>query len=144
MDEPLVTRSEAETAAAGEALARSLPDGGVVLLVGDLGAGKTSFVRGMAAGLGIDPGEVSSPTFTLVQVYRGRQTLYHADLYRLEGAEPDDLGLEELAGDRGAVMAIEWAEKLRRSFPNAVVVEIEDLGGEVRSIRIGRRGPRLG
>ncbi len=144
MDEPIVTRSEAETAAAGRALASGLAEGGVVLLVGDLGAGKTSFVRGMAAGLGLDPDEVSSPTFTLVQVYRGRQTLYHADLYRLEGAEPSDLGLEELASEPGAVVAIEWAEKLGQPFPNAIVVEIEDLGDDARAITVGRRCPWSG
>ena len=92
-----VTRSEDETHAVARVLAATLAAGDVVLLSGSLGAGKTAFVRGMAAGLGIDPGEVSSPTFTLVHEYRGgRLILYHADLYRLDGAATDDLGLEEM------------------------------------------------
>lgn len=131
------TGSEDETAALAAAFAAALPPGAVVLLTGDLGAGKTAFVRGMAAGLGIDPGEVSSPTFTLVQEYRGRgATLFHVDLYRLEGREADDLGLDELASG-GAVVAIEWAEKLPEPIPGAIAVTIADLGGERREIRIG-------
>ena len=83
-----------------------------MLLEGELGAGKTAFVRGLAVGLGAPEEEVSSPTFTLVQEYRGRLPLLHADLYRLSGAEADELGLEELGGD--GVMAVEWAAKLVR------------------------------
>ena len=79
-----VTSSEAETAAAGARLAESLQPGDVVLLYGELGAGKTAFTRGLAEGLGVQADEVSSPTFTLIQEYRGRLTLYHVDLYRLE------------------------------------------------------------
>ena len=131
-----ISRSEAETAALGAHLAASLPAGGVVLLIGDLGAGKTSFVRGMATGLGVDPDEVSSPTFTLIQVYRGARTIYHVDLYRLESLEVDDLGLEELAAEGGAVVAIEWAEKLPRPFPGAIEVRIEDLGEDSRRITL--------
>ena len=71
-----------------------------MLLHGDLGAGKTAFVRGMAAGLGADPDDVSSPTFVLIQHYKGRTPLVHVDLYRLEsGAAVDDLGLEEMASE---------------------------------------------
>jgi tRNA threonylcarbamoyladenosine biosynthesis protein TsaE len=131
-----VTTSEEQTAAFAAAFAAVLPPDTVVLLTGDLGAGKTAFVRGMAAGLGLDPDQVSSPTFTLVQEYRGgRSTLYHVDLYRLEGAEPDDLGLDELASG-GGVVAIEWAEKLPEPVPGAVAVRIADLGGDRREIRI--------
>ena len=83
-----------------------------MLLHGDLGAGKTAFVRGLAEGFGIDPREVSSPTFTIVQEYRGpRLTLQHVDLYRLSPAEMRDLALDDLLDDRN-VMAIEWAERL--------------------------------
>jgi tRNA threonylcarbamoyladenosine biosynthesis protein TsaE len=78
-------------------LARDLRPGDVVALTGDLGAGKTAFVRGLARGLSLDPGEVSSPTFALVHEYRGgRLPLFHVDLYRLSGAEAEDLGLDEL------------------------------------------------
>ena len=105
------TNSEIETSAAGESLARSLKPGDVVLLYGDLGAGKTAFVRGMARGLGANPEDVSSPTFTLVQEYAAPSlTLYHVDLYRLEPAEIDDLGLDDLVFGDG-IVAIEWANR---------------------------------
>ena len=108
-----------------------------MLLHGDLGAGKTAFVRGMAAGLGANPDDVSSPTFVLIQHYKGRTPLVHVDLYRLEsGAAVDDLGLEELAN--GAVVAIEWAERLPRPLDGSVTVKIEDLGGDSRRITIER------
>ena len=125
---------------AGESLAATLGSGDVVLLYGQLGAGKTAFVRGMARGLGASPVEVSSPTFTLVQEYAGtRATLYHVDLYRLEPAEVDDLGLEELVGGAG-VVAIEWAERWAGRPDDACEVRIEDEdGGDRRTIRI-RRG----
>ncbi|MBP1603113.1 MAG: ATPase-like protein, partial [Acidobacteria bacterium] len=80
-----MSESERETEAAGVALAAGLQPGDWVLLFGSLGAGKTAFVRGMAAGLGVAGGEVSSPTFTLIQEYTGRLRLYHVDLYRLAG-----------------------------------------------------------
>ena len=106
--------------------------GDVLLLSGNLGAGKTAFVRGLAAGLGLDPEEVSSPTFTLVHEYRGgRLTLYHADLYRLERAATDDLGLEEL--HRG-VLAIEWPDRLTHALPGARHITIEILDGDRRRI----------
>lgn len=132
----LITHSEAETGAAGRALAPGLSPGSVVLLFGDLGAGKTAFVRGLAEGLGVDPAEVSSPTFTLLQEYRGgRIPLFHADLYRLNDArEVEDLGLEELAAD--GVLAIEWPEKLPRRPSESIRVRIEDAGDETRTIHI--------
>ena len=109
-------------------LAATIAPGGVLLLSGTLGAGKTAFVRGLAEGLGIDPGEVSSPTFTLVHEYRGgRLPLYHADLYRLDRAGVEDLGLEEIGVAEG-VLAIEWPERLTHEMPGAhrVVIEIVD------------------
>jgi tRNA threonylcarbamoyladenosine biosynthesis protein TsaE len=131
----LETRSPEETAAAGRRLAARLARGGVVLLYGDLGAGKTTFVRGLAGGLGADEDAVSSPTFTLIQRYDGRQTLHHVDLYRLEPSHVDDLGLDELtAGD--AVVAVEWPDRLPRPAPGAIVVTIEDEGEDVRRITI--------
>jgi tRNA threonylcarbamoyladenosine biosynthesis protein TsaE len=128
------TASEEETSAAGERLSASLQSGDLVLLHGELGAGKTAFVRGLARGLGAPSDEVSSPTFTLIQEYRGRVPLYHVDLYRLESAEVDDLGLDDL-GDEG-VVAIEWAERWSRRLPATHTVTIEDLGGDRRRIRI--------
>lgn len=127
-----LTRSEAETARVAGDLAGTLSPGDVVLLSGNLGAGKTAFVRGLAEGLGIDPEDVSSPTFTLVHEYRGgRLTLYHADLYRLEKAATDDLGLEEL---QSGVLAIEWPDRLTHSLPSARYISIEILDGDERRI----------
>jgi tRNA threonylcarbamoyladenosine biosynthesis protein TsaE len=135
MPQTVTTRSEQETVDFARAFAARLRPGSVVLLVGDLGAGKTMFVRGLALGLGLDPDAVSSPTFTLIQEYRGHPSLYHVDLYRLQGAEVDDLGLEELAA-ADAVVAIEWAEKLLERPPGAIEVRFEDRGGDVREISV--------
>jgi tRNA threonylcarbamoyladenosine biosynthesis protein TsaE len=130
------THSEAETAAAGRELARNLSPGIVVLLHGDLGAGKTAFVRGMAEGLGLARDAVSSPTFTLIQEYRGGPVpLFHADLYRLnDRREIEDLGLDEIPGD--GVLAIEWADKLPRATPNAIRVTLEYTGETERIVTI--------
>jgi len=132
----VTTHSEQQTADVGRTLATTLVPGSVVLLVGDLGAGKTALVRGLAEGLGVAPEEVSSPTFTLMQEYRGgRVPLIHVDLYRLNDArEIDDLGLEELGLD--TVMAIEWAEKLPRPIADAVEVRIDHGDGDERRITV--------
>jgi tRNA threonylcarbamoyladenosine biosynthesis protein TsaE len=130
-----LTRSEAETIEIGRQLAATLRPGSTVLLHGDLGSGKTVFVRGLAAGLGIDADNVTSPTFVILQEYRGRLNLFHADLYRLEGQRAiEDLGLEELAVD--GVLAVEWAERLPRIPEGAVNVRIEDAGEGGRSVTI--------
>jgi tRNA threonylcarbamoyladenosine biosynthesis protein TsaE len=132
------TRSETETAAVGRELAQTLAEGAVVLLYGDLGAGKTAFVRGLAEGLGLEPADVSSPTFTLVQEYRGgRVALLHADLYRLnDPREIDDLGLDEL-GSR-TVVAIEWADKLPHPPEGAIVVRIDHAGETERVVTVSQ------
>ena len=128
--------SEADTERIAADLAGSLHAGDVVLLSGDLGAGKTAFVRGLARGLGIDPSEVSSPTFTLVHEYAGsRLILYHADLYRLNDALVEDLGLDEM-GVRDGVLAIEWPERLSHELAGARRVSIEIVGDEDRDVRI--------
>jgi tRNA threonylcarbamoyladenosine biosynthesis protein TsaE len=94
-------------------LAAGFTGGEIVLLSGELGTGKTAFVRGLAEGLGIPSDEVSSPTFVLLTRYDGRLRLHHADLYRLRGdGDERELGLEELPGERG-VLAVEWGERLR-------------------------------
>src|SRR3954471_4150243 len=131
-----VTRSEGETAAVATDLAARLQPGDVLLLSGTLGAGKTAFVRGLAAGLRIDPDDVSSPTFTLIHEYRGgRLTLYHADLYRLERAATADLGLEEL-GVRDGVLAIEWPDRLSHAIDGAKRVEIAIVDEHTRKITL--------
>ena len=131
------TNSETETAAVARELAGRLSAGDVVLLYGDLGAGKTAFVRGLAEGLGVGRDEVSSPTFTVMQEYRGgRVPLFHVDLYRLDDPrEIDDLGLDEIA-ERG-VLAIEWAEKLSRRDERAISVRIEHREGDTRMVTLG-------
>ena len=130
------THSESETYAVAREMASSLSPGSVVLLIGDLGAGKTAFVRGLAEGLGITPDEVSSPTFTLIQEYRGgRVPLLHVDLYRLNNPqEIEELGLDELS--LGAVMAIEWADRLPRTSVSAVRVTIEHATGDTRTLTV--------
>jgi tRNA threonylcarbamoyladenosine biosynthesis protein TsaE len=131
------TACEEETAALGREFARMLQPGAVVLLSGDLGAGKTAFVRGMAEGLGADPGDVSSPTFTLIQEYRGgRLLLHHVDLYRLAPKEVDDLGLDELTFGSG-VTAIEWPDRLPRPFSGALEVHVAHGEGDQRLVTIG-------
>ena len=130
------TESEEETRQVATALADRLAPGSVILLHGDLGAGKTAFVRGLAEGLGLSDDPVSSPTFTLVHEYTGgRVPLYHADLYRLpDGASLDDLGLDEVAED--GVLAIEWPERLARDVPGAIDVRIDITGESSRLISI--------
>lgn len=134
-----LTRSEAETEALAAELAAAFRGGEVVLLSGELGAGKTVFVRGLARGVGADPEEVASPTFVLLTRYPGRLTLHHADLYRLAGGGDDlELGLEELPGPR-AVLAIEWAERLSVHPWDpalAVRVTLEHAGDDRRRVRI--------
>lgn len=130
------TASETETAVVGRDLARTLRAGDVVLLHGELGAGKTAFVRGLAEGLGISPEDVTSPTFTLIQEYRsGRVPLFHVDLYRLDDPrEIEDLGIDEIARD--GVLAIEWAEKLPRALGGAIRVSIEHGEDNNRTITV--------
>lgn len=128
------TSSPEETEAAGEELGRRLIPGDLVLLKGELGAGKTTFVRGIARGIG-STAPVGSPTFQLVRVYPGRPQVAHVDLYRVErSAELRDLGLEELL-DAGAVV-VEWGERL--DSPSAAVISIENLGGDRRLLRVER------
>jgi tRNA threonylcarbamoyladenosine biosynthesis protein TsaE len=131
LPDELVTASPAETERAGMLLGERLKPGDIVLLTGELGAGKTTFVRGVAQGAG-STADVASPTFQLVRVYPGRVQLAHVDLYRVESsAELRDLGLEELA-DQGAVV-VEWGDRLE--VDGAERVEIEHLGGDRRLIR---------
>ena len=137
-----VTASVTETEEIARALAASMRGGEVVLLSGELGAGKTAFVRGLARGLGVDPEEVASPTFVLLTSYPGRLRLHHADLYRLAGNGDDrELGLEELPGPAG-VLAIEWAERLSlRPWARAIEVPLEHAGEDRRLVRIGEAAP---
>lgn len=130
------TNSQQETEKLGENLARKLPDGAVVAMFGDLGAGKTAFVRGMAKGLGLDC-RVSSPTFTIVNEYIGARSLFHFDMYRLGSAdELFDIGWEDYLS-RGAICAVEWSENVREAFNGEeVTVSIEKLDEQRRKITV--------
>jgi tRNA threonylcarbamoyladenosine biosynthesis protein TsaE len=132
------TRSEEETIAAGEEIARLLPPGAIVLLIGNLGAGKTTLAKGIVKGLGAaEPESVSSPTFTLVHEYGEDPRVYHIDLYRLE--EPREvatLGLEEL-WDSGAMLLIEWGERFPNIWPQQrVEIHLQYLGMDEREIEV--------
>ena len=130
-----VTASEAETASVGRALGARLRPGIVVRVSGPLGAGKTAFVRGLAEGLGCNPEDVSSPTFTIVQEYAGPTRLQHVDLYRLSPAEVRDLALDDLLDD--AVMAVEWPDRWLDAPEESIEVVIEVVGEGERRIVIG-------
>jgi tRNA threonylcarbamoyladenosine biosynthesis protein TsaE len=130
------TQSEAETRRVARTLAAHLVAGTTILLSGDLGAGKTAFVKGLAEGLGLDPDEVTSPTFTLVHEYRGgRLPLIHVDLYRVPTADLDAIGLDtDLLVD--AVTAVEWPERLILTPPASIPIHIRDEGGDTRVIEV--------
>ena len=129
------TGNAEETEALGEALGRLLKPGDLVLLYGDLGAGKTTFVKGLARGLGV-PEEtyVVSPSFALINEYEGRVPLYHVDLYRLSPEEVEDLGLWELL-PRG-IMVVEWAERLEGAPPPRFRIYFTYTAETEREIRL--------
>ena len=133
----ILSRSPEETELAGLEIGRSLPVPGIVLLRGGLGAGKTTLTRGLAQGLGLeDPGLVNSPSFTLINVYHGLCSIYHVDLYRLEGdRDLYSIGLDDFLGMEG-VTIIEWSERLSNEFSDATVIEIEDAGGDQRVLHV--------
>ncbi|HSU82019.1 MAG TPA: tRNA (adenosine(37)-N6)-threonylcarbamoyltransferase complex ATPase subunit type 1 TsaE [Thermoanaerobaculia bacterium] len=130
-----VTRSAEETQALGREIGRELAPDGVLLLSGDLGAGKTVLTRGIGEALGLGGGEVQSPTFTLIREHRGSGgRLVHVDLYRLAPEETAALGLEELLAGPG-VKVVEWAERLPYAVPGARVLRLSRIeGGEGREI----------
>ena len=131
-----ITTSAEETETVGRALAGTLTAGTLLALRGDLGAGKTAFVRGLAAGLGCE-GRVTSPTFTIVNEYEGKLPLFHFDLYRLEGEdELYDIGFDEYLA-RGGVCAVEWSERAPEAMAAAQVqVTISRLDESTRRITV--------
>ncbi|HET7628911.1 MAG TPA: tRNA (adenosine(37)-N6)-threonylcarbamoyltransferase complex ATPase subunit type 1 TsaE [Bacillales bacterium] len=135
------THSENETFRLGERLAKRLKPGDLITLSGDLGAGKTTFTKGLAAGLGINR-TVNSPTFTIIKEYEGRLPLYHMDVYRLEDGD-EDLGFEEYF-DGDGVTVVEWAERIADWLPEErLEVSIEHASGEdERRIAMIPAGPR--
>ena len=132
----IITNSERETEEAGAKFAAGIPDGTVVAMYGELGAGKTAFVRGMARGMGLDC-RVNSPTFTIVNEYLGPRTLLHFDMYRLGSAdELWDIGWDDYLA-RGAVCAVEWSENVSDAFTgDEVTVRFEKLSDSSRRITI--------
>jgi tRNA threonylcarbamoyladenosine biosynthesis protein TsaE len=132
------TSTEEETENLGASLARELAPDGVLLLSGDLGAGKTVLARGVAAGLGIAPNEVQSPTFSLIREHRGSGGRFvHVDLYRLDPGETEALGLEEMLAGPG-VKVVEWAERLPFPVPGARILRLArrlEGGREIQEIK---------
>ncbi len=134
----IITHTERETEDVGAAFAAQIPDGTVVAMYGELGAGKTAFVRGMARGMGLDC-RVNSPTFTIVNEYLGARTLLHFDMYRLQSAEELwDIGWDDYL-ERGAVCAVEWSENVSDAFTgDEITVRFEKLSDTERRITIER------
>ena len=132
----VITHSEQETEELGARLAQELPDGSVVAFYGELGSGKTAFVRGMARGMGIDA-LVNSPTFTIVNEYVGERSLFHFDMYRLGSAdELYDIGWEDYLA-RNGVCAVEWSENVEGAFEGGeVVVTFRKLDETTREITV--------
>lgn len=139
MFQTCISHSVAETENIAERFAQTLTGGEAVLLVGEMGAGKTHFVKGLAKGLNIDD-VITSPTFTLHNIYYGRLTLNHFDFYRVEDpAEAEMLGLDEFFYDRRGVSAIEWSENIRELIPaKHITVTIEKLNESERKITVER------
>lgn len=131
------TSSEEETVALGQRLAHELPRG-AVLLIGNLGAGKTTLAKGIVSGAGAAPvDEVSSPTFTLIHEYGNGPKIFHIDLYRLDHErEVESLGLDELF-DTGALVLIEWGEKFPRVMPRRrTEIHLRAISEDVREIAV--------
>ena len=135
----MISHSESDTLNFARDLAQSLSAPAHILLYGELGAGKTLFAKGLAEGFGVeDVGEVSSPTFTLINHYSVRMKVYHIDLYRIETGALDGLGLEEIFDDANAAVIIEWAERLER-YPlpsNVWRITLSGDGDEPRTVSI--------
>ena len=128
------SRSPHETKSWGRRLASLLEGGELLGLIGDLGAGKTCFIKGLARGLSLREEDILSPTFTMIQEHQGRLPLYHIDLYRLEDAPLDDLGLREYLFSEG-VAAVEWFERLRGGAEmEYLAVRISYAGANIRRI----------
>lgn len=140
----LCSRSTSETIRIGKELGSRLRSGDAVALTGELGTGKTHFIKGLASGVGVKKSRyLSSPSFTLVNEYPGRIPFYHIDLYRLENErEAEDLGIEEYL-QRGGITVIEWADRIPSLLPEEILrVKIEYAGKNKRTIRISGKGER--
>ncbi len=139
------TRSATETQAVAARLAPLLRPSDVLTLSGDLGAGKTTFTRGLVAALGVPENAVTSPTFALLHEYRGgKYPVYHADAYRLSHpADADEIGLMEVVVTGDGITVVEWAEHILAALPSErLEIALDDTGGEERTLRIVGRGAR--
>ena len=139
----LITKSSEETISVASKLAKTLKKPLVISLVGDLGAGKTTFTKGFALGLGIDE-NITSPTFTILNEYKGENNLYHFDMYRLSSKEEaDELGFEEYfdLSKLDGITVVEWAENVKGLLPNLhTEIEIRKVDDETREIIIEIKG----
>ena len=137
MSQTLFSHSSEETFELGTNFGALLQENSIVCFFGDLGAGKTTFIKGLAAGIEIDPETVSSPTFTYLNIYSGKKILYHFDLYRLRDADEFlSMGFDEFF-DAGGICCLEWSEKIATLIPEeALIVNIVHLGGDKRKIEI--------
>lgn len=137
----VLTRSGAETSAVGARVGAACTPGTLLALVGDLGAGKTHFTKGVAESLGIDPKSVTSPTFVLMNLLRGRLPLAHFDLYRLDAVDLPSLGFYDVRND--AVVVVEWADKVDEPLlGDHVRVEFQHAGESSRRLMFHARGER--
>ncbi len=141
-----ISRSPTATAALGRRLGERLRAGSVIALTGELGCGKTLLMRGIGVGLGVPPRQVNSPTFVLVNEYRGRLPVWHLDLYRLSGeADAVELGLSDYLARAGeGVMVVEWAEKIPSLLPDERLdVVFEVTGKRQRRLDLTASGERF-
>lgn len=136
-------RSVKATEALGRAIGHELSGGEIIALTGELGAGKTVLVRGIAVGLGVSPEHVTSPTFTLIHEYQGRLRLVHADLYRIEHqTELEDIGLHEYESP-SAIIVVEWAERMGKALPpDHLEIHLDHITRLLRQATVIPRGPR--
>ncbi len=138
-----LSKSPSETKRIGKQLGGILQPGDIVALVGELGTGKTQFIKGLAEGVGVHPSVyVSSPSFTLIHEYSGRVPLYHMDLYRLDEQSAKDLGLEEYF-QREGITVMEWADRILALLPHQLLwIHLHYTGQQTRSIEVIPKGKR--
>lgn len=138
--ESFLSHSPSDTHSFASRLGTKLPINTVICLFGDLGAGKTTFIKGLISGAaGIDPASVQSPTFTYLHVYEGNKTIYHFDLYRLKDIDEFlSMGFDEYF-DAGGICCIEWSERIASYLPSGcLLVQMEHAGQDKRTIKIIR------
>lgn len=139
MNKVIITKSEQETMQFGRNFAREIKEKDIVCIYGDLGAGKTCLVKGIAEGLGVTTEYIRSPTFTLINEYSGKYSIYHLDFYRIKNVkEIEELGIEEFCGEKGITL-IEWPEKILKYLPGKRwEIKIDILGENKRSLKINK------